>query len=76
MLLFIFVSVMTPQDLDELHMLMEKLQSRSSQSRNWAETIKALRVAITNVRFSFLLFFWNYKKKLSSITILDCLIYK
>lgn len=68
---------MTPQDLDELHMLMEKLQSRSSQSRNWAETIKALRVAITNVRFSFLLFFWNYKKKkLSSITILDCLIYK
>lgn len=40
---------MTPEDLGQLKMLMEKLQSRSSQYRNWAETIKAVRLAITNV---------------------------
>ncbi|XP_063422321.1 mediator of RNA polymerase II transcription subunit 1-like [Mytilus trossulus] len=40
--------VMTPEDFDELRMLMEKLQSRSSQNRNWTEIIKAVIVAITN----------------------------
>ena len=40
---------MTPVDLEELKMLMEKLQSRSAQYRTWTETIKAVRQAITTV---------------------------